>query len=150
LSTSFVTVEDIRRTALDMPGKLGTNFEKMRKGMKHAGAMLLALGVVALALAGSWQRAASVSLLTPADVTGPLSDEEGPPLNLNGNVMQVRAPRADARMMALTAEHSSRGAKHGRRTQQLGPGAVPMRGVTDMGDCPVKRFYFAAHLVNST
>ena len=102
----------------------------------RATALLLALGVVALALAGNWQRAASVSLLTPADVTGPLSDEEGPPLNLNGNVMQVKAPRATARMMALIAEHSSQGAKHGHRTQQLGPGAVPMRGVTDMGDCP--------------
>ncbi len=38
--------------------------------------LLLVLAGAAIALAGSWRRAGSVTLLSLADPTGPLSDEE--------------------------------------------------------------------------
>ena len=38
--------------------------------------MLVVLAGAAMALAGSWRRAGSVALLSLADPTGPLSDEE--------------------------------------------------------------------------
>jgi len=38
--------------------------------------LLVVLAGAAMALAGSWRRAGSVALLSLADPTGPLSDEE--------------------------------------------------------------------------